>query len=335
MLRWEVHEKCQLMLATLEAIFVAADSSGTKTGALLPEHFPGLFANSVWEEFKQGRYQGVDLLLPQGENGTYTLEEVPGLLIDEVYDWCKATHHFMTIRFVDCKGAPRQGESGGHQAIVMGAKEARSLILTMGTAFDLRRLCMESEPPPERVAALRVIHALATASGSDVPLLVELEEEYSELGRRLFAAAQGPFKRLWIDNKGSIASRTVIMKSLFTDSGLYTGLGGVLSVFDQCALKICNEAVVEGMGSIVNMHADRRRGLSAQKYASESFVHYNGPPLPKADGIIKAALDIHFGGKPWHFTQTSREGQRSAFSLEGQVMRRHSATPCKLAFMES
>ena len=53
-------------------------------------------------------------------------------------------------------------------------------------------------------------------------------------------------------------------------------------------------------------------------------MHYNGPPLPKADGIIKAALDIHFGGKPWHFTQTSREGQRSAFSLEGLVMRRHS-----------
>jgi hypothetical protein len=210
----------------------------------------------------------------------------------------------------------------------MGAKERGALLdHNAGTTFDLRRLCMmESEPPPERVAALRVIHALATASGSDVPLLVvELEEEYSELGRRLFAAAQGPFKRLWFDDRQGRAA------SLFTDSALYTGLGGVLSVFDQCALKICNEAVVEGMGSIVNMHADRRRGLSAQKYASEeSFVHYNGPPLPKADGIIKAALDIHFGGKPWLFTQTSREGQRSAFSLEGQVMRRHSATPCKL-----
>ena len=75
-----------------------------------------------------------------------------------------------------------------------------------------------------------------------------------------------------------------------------------------------NEAVVEGMGSIVNLHADGRRGLNAQAYVQEAFIHVNGPMIDKADGLVTEALDIHFGDKPWHFTQRSAVGLSSAFS---------------------
>jgi hypothetical protein len=78
-------------------------------------------------------------------------------------------------------------------------------------------------------------------------------------------------------------------------------------------LKIRKEAVVvEGMGSIVNMHADPRRGLSANAYVKEAFIHVNGPmTIDKADALVKEALDIHhFGDKPWHFTQRSALGSR-------------------------
>ena len=36
---------------------------------------------------------------------------------------------------------------------------------------------------------------------------------------------------------------TVIMAALFTDSKLKEGLGDILYAFEQCVLKICNEAV--------------------------------------------------------------------------------------------
>ena len=138
---------------------------------------------------------------------------------------------------------------------------------------------------------------------------------------------------MWFDPGGAIRSGTVIMKSLFTEVELFAGIGDILSVFEQCALKICNEAVVEGMGSIVTMHADARRGLEAGAYEKEAFIHFNGPPLDKADGIIKEALTIHFKGPEWHFRQTSAVGQKSLFSVESEVMRRHKAVPSKLPFL--
>ena len=60
---------------------------------------------------------------------------------------------------------------------------------------------------------------------------------------------------------------------------------------------------------MVNIHADSRRGLSADKYSMEAFIHWNGPTLPAADGVVKSALDIYFEGKPWHFKHVSVNGQ--------------------------
>lgn len=100
--------------------------------------------------------------------------------------------------------------------------------------------------------------------------------------------------------------------------------GNILWLFEHCALKIRNEAVVEGMGSIVNLHADPRRHLSSAAYNAEAWIHYNGPPLPKAKGIIEEALDLHFGGRDnWHFVQASSKGMRSVFSVTSEVVQRH------------
>jgi len=124
------------------------------------------------------------------------------------------------------------------------------------------------------------------------------------------------------------------MAALFTDGALSDGLGDILYAFEQCALKIRNEAVVEGMGSIVNLHADGRRGLNAQAYVQEAFIHVNGPMIDKADGLVTEALDIHFGNKPWHFTQRSPMGLNGAFTIESEVISRLKAMKSKLPFME-
>ena len=124
------------------------------------------------------------------------------------------------------------------------------------------------------------------------------------------------------------------MKSVFTESKLYSGVGDILYLFQHCALKTSNEAVVEGIGNIVNMHADRRRGLSSDAYEREAFIHYNGPPLCKADGLIKEVLDIHFDeGKPWHFTKGSRGAQSVSAGSKSAVLTRHHGEPSKLPCM--
>ena len=92
--------------------------------------------------------------------------------------------------------------------------------------------------------------------------------------------------------------------------------------------------LVEGMGSILAMHASGIRGTGAENLTHELYVHMNGPPLAHADGLLKEALNLHFKGQRWHFTQISAEGQRSIYAHEGLVMRRHtSAQAAKLPFL--
>ena len=68
--------------------------------------------------------------------------------------------------------------------------------------------------------------------------------------------------------------------------------------------------------------------------SQEAFIHVNGPMVDKADGLIKEALDLNFGNKPWHFTQRSLGGVRSEYSLESEVISRLKEMKSKLPFME-
>jgi len=94
---------------------------------------------------------------------------------------------------------------------------------------------------------------------------------------------------------------------------------------------------VEGMGSMVSLHADKTRGsLAFESYSAEAIFHYNFPPLahPSSTSIIREAPTLYFGeGKPWHFEQTSAKGTASIFSIRSKVMRRLSSEPAKHAFM--
>jgi hypothetical protein len=245
--------------------------------------------------------------------------------------------HFLSIRFVDCKGAPRQGEWGGQKHNAVGGLEARKLVETMGKCFDLRKLCEEPCPLIERKEALSFIHAAAARSmGMELPALQLLQEQLEVLRARLVTGARGRFKAAWFDSDGRAHSGTVIMAYLYTEKELYEDCGDIMWLFEACVLKIRNEAVVEGMGSIVSKHADKRRGrIEAESYTGEAFVHFNGPPLGKADKMIRTALDKHFftaKKKGWHFRHTSRAGQAGVNSMVSEVLQRllkeKSKLPC-------
>lgn len=82
--------------------------------------------------------------------------------------------------------------------------------------------------------------------------------------------------------------------------------------------------VVEGMGSIMDFHASPRRNLHQENYAKEAIVHYNGPPLNLAEGIVKEALDTRFPSKKfkggWHFGSSDGSVQKHRGKLKFQVL---------------
>eukprot|EP00794_Sanderia_malayensis_P004949 gene4949-5598_t len=86
------------------------------------------------------------------------------------------------------------------------------------------------------------------------------------------------------------------------DDSLYSGIEDLLHLFLRCALKTHVESVAESMGSIIDLHSDKRRGIDVRVVGEESMIHWNGPPVSKANELLESALDAHFGGRRnWHF----------------------------------
>jgi hypothetical protein len=132
-------------------------------------------------------------------------------------------------------------------------------------------------------------------------------EQHTTLRERLQQAASGSeaqarkWKGLDSEEGERPVSGTVIMKDLFTQPALYGGLADWLYLFQHCALKTSNEAVVESMGCVLDHFASPVRNLSFVRFCRDAFTSWNGPKLGEAEDFLKAALDIYFEGKPWNF----------------------------------
>ena len=61
----------------------------------------------------------------------------------------------------------------------------------------------------------------------------------------------------------------------------------------RCVVKTHAEGVVESMGNYVEIHSDKRRGR--MDIGKEALIHWNGPPLARANRLGEAALDRIFG----------------------------------------
>jgi hypothetical protein len=53
------------------------------------------------------------------------------------------------------------------------------------------------------------------------------------------------------------------------------------------ALKTRCEAVVEGMGGVLDIHADKRRHLPMNKSLAEAMIHWNGPLSHDGGRLLK------------------------------------------------
>ena len=95
---------------------------------------------------------------------------------------------------------------------------------------------------------------------------------------------------------------------------LYSVIEDLLRLFLRCALKTHVESVAESMGSIIDIHSDKRKGINVTVVGEECVIHWNGPAVDKANGLLEAALDRHFGGKRnWHFI--TRQNKPESFHV--------------------
>jgi hypothetical protein len=79
-----------------------------------------------------------------------------------------------------------------------------------------------------------------------------------------------------------------------TKSTFYKLCPWLMLMYMHCVLKICNDAVVEGMCSVVAKHAFGTRGLIFDVYAKESIIDYNAPHRAHMTLFITKALDHTF-----------------------------------------
>ncbi len=106
-----------------------------------------------------------------------------------------------------------------------------------------------------------------------------------------------------------------------------------LYLFNHCVLKTVNEAVVEGMGSVVDKHADGRRGLSQERYVMESIIDWNGPESHECESFLEAALNRHFKGEDWNFGSTDQRHGRYQVSVLSSVIDRLKNVSSKCPFL--
>ena len=86
------------------------------------------------------------------------------------------------------------------------------------------------------------------------------------------------------------------------EESLYSGIEMFMSLYLQSASKTHAEGVAESMGSYVDIHSDKRRGLDVAIVGMESYIHWNGPPIHLADSIGVGSLDSYFAGRThWRF----------------------------------
>jgi hypothetical protein len=304
-LPWELHE------STLHAhsIFMKC-AQRLRAGEVPAEYFPFLTKDRVpsaplakysWDEFQEGNMCGVPLILTPFttvENALKGLRELVAALCTKIADRI-------------------------HQRIIVVCPDQ---IKQMALCLDLRVLCGAVSPTfdgddddgadargVEEVVALRTLYTWAQEEGKlDLGRFTSFWKEHLAVKERLRNLYKQdhfghPTYGAWFN-----ASGVVIMQYMFTTKSFYADPSQSvklwLHLFNHCILKSRCEAVVEGMGCVLDKHADSQRHLKIEKYTMEAMIHWNGPAAHECENFLTLALNEHFeGDSSWgkHFYNQS------------------------------
>ena len=61
------------------------------------------------------------------------------------------------------------------------------------------------------------------------------------------------------------------------------------------------------MGNIVDLHCEKRHGLSVEDVGKETFIDWNGPPVHLSDNLGIKTLNRVFKGTKWHFVTVANK----------------------------
>lgn len=134
----------------------------------------------------------------------------------------------------------------------------------------------------------------------------------------------------------SSLSGTVVGKTVLTDPRLHDCAPNFLWIYQWFVLKTANEAVVEGMCSVIAKHARPERGLAFERYAKEAMLVWNMPDAAESHDFLSDALNYHFRGSrynDWHFWSHD-ERERSLVPIVSKVIDRLRKGRSKFHYMK-
>jgi hypothetical protein len=273
-LPWELH---QSTLDTHSVLRMCATQ--LRAGTVPMEHFPFLTTTRdlySWAEFQTGKFCGVTLSIAPFADVAQALRgmrELVAALCERITDRMQ-------------------------QRIIL---KCPSQIKQMALCLDVRVLCgaVRRTMDGDESDALRALHTWAREVGKlDIGEFEDLQREHHTVKEKLcgvFEIAEfgNPHYGKWAKGSG-----VDIMQYMFTTKSFYADpskpVRNWLYLFNHCVLKARCEAVVEGMGCVLDKHADPQRHLTMDKYTAEAMIHWNGPAAHECENFLTLALNEHF-----------------------------------------
>lgn len=213
-------------------------------------------------------------------------------------------------------------------------KDKNTILADAGTLFDISKIVKREpeEMPPSVIQSLQKYSDLAKNTGNlkhDIEF-GDLIEEYKLFSRRVRDIApqfvHKPNERKTssvnpkIEYKDRYDQLDAYNKILETPE-LYKNIGNVTHLALTGICRTHCEAVVEGMGSVLTSHAEKRKKLKPESVEREGIIRWQGPhPGKQANKLIETSLDEHFNGrKNWHFVPTS---EKANYFMSSAVLER-------------
>ena len=178
------------------------------------------------------------------------------------------------------------------------------LFLKMKGCLDLNAMYHASQTPnfylnDYGISDLKKLLAIACVSDQDRNILMCQYEEFKRRFLEMVASGDSRFlkcnehhlfkihqctKECKVKNykscphyqKVTLPKIVITMKFLhlfLQDKELYTGIEGFLHFFLRCACKTHAEGVAESMGSHIEIHCEKHRGLDIETVGNEAFIH--------------------------------------------------------------
>ena len=116
-----------------------------------------------------------------------------------------------------------------------------------------------------------------------------------------------------------------------SQSKAYEVAPNAIHLYQMCALKIMNEAVIEGMCKTVAKHAGGKRGLHLERYKYESIIAH----ISSSSGFMNASMQRYGATNKsdmLRFVSTDKN-QRALTTFVSKVVDRHVGAKSRLEFM--